>query len=79
LGRRLSKLASEYTHWVRNGNVPLREWSSGREWKDDDRQHYELDLRTWVFEEESFAPNGNSFPPPPSPIHHLGPSALRTA
>jgi len=25
LGRRLSKLASEYTHWVWNGNVPLHE------------------------------------------------------
>ena len=56
LGRRLSKLASEYTHWVWNGNVPLHEWNSGREWKDDGWQHYELDLRTWVFEEESFVP-----------------------
>ena len=56
LGRRLSKLASEYTHWVWNGNVPLHEWNSGREWKGDGWQHYELDLRTWVFEEESFVP-----------------------
>ena len=29
--------------------MPLHEWNSGREWKDDGRQHYELDLRTWVF------------------------------
>ena len=56
LGRRLSKLASEYTHWVWNGNVPLHEWNSGREWKGDGWQHYELDLRTWLFEEESFVP-----------------------
>ena len=28
----------------------------GGEWKDDSWQHYELDLRTWVFEEESFVP-----------------------
>ena len=55
-GRRLCKLASEYTHWVWNGNVPLHEWNSGREWKDDGWQHYELDLRTWIFEEESFVP-----------------------
>ena len=56
LGRRLSKLASEYTHWVWNGNVPLHEWNSSREWKGDGWKHYELDLRTWVFEEESFVP-----------------------
>ena len=56
LGPHLSKLASEYTHWVWNGNVPLHEWNSGREWKDGGWQHYELDLRTWVFEEESFVP-----------------------
>ena len=43
LGRRLSKLASEYTHWVWNGNVPLHEWNSSREWKDDGWQHYELE------------------------------------
>lgn len=30
LGRRLSKLASEYTHWVWNGNVPLHEWTPKR-------------------------------------------------
>ena len=34
--------------------MPLHEWNSGREWKDDGWQHYELDLKTWVFEEESF-------------------------
>ena len=56
MGRRLSKLASEYTHWVWSGNVPLHEWNSGREWKDDGWQHYELDLKTWAFEEESFVP-----------------------
>ena len=36
--------------------MPLHEWNSGREWKDDGWQHYELDLKTWVFEEESFVP-----------------------
>jgi rhs family protein len=36
--------------------VPLHEWSYGREWKDDGWQHYDLDLKTWVFEEESFVP-----------------------
>ena len=36
--------------------MPLHEWNSGREWKGDGWQHYELDLRTWVFEEESFVP-----------------------
>ena len=56
MGRRLSKLASEYTHWVWNSNVPLHEWNSGREWKDDGWQHYELDLKTWGFEGESFVP-----------------------
>ena len=56
LGRRICKFASEYTHWVWNGNVPLHEWNTGQTWKDGGRQHYELDLRTWVFEEESFVP-----------------------
>ena len=56
LGRRICKFASEYTHWVWNGNVPLHEWNTGLTWKDGGRQHYELDLRTWVFEEESFVP-----------------------
>ena len=27
----------------------LHEWNSGREWKNYGWQHYELDLRTWVF------------------------------
>ena len=26
----------------------LHEWNSSREWKNDGRQYYELDLRTWV-------------------------------
>ena len=56
LGRRICKFASEYTHWVWNGNVPLHEWNTGQTWKDGGWQHYELDLRTWVFEEESFVP-----------------------
>ena len=56
LGRRICKFASEYTHWVWNGNVPLHEWNTGQTWKDDGWQYYELDLRTWVFEEESFVP-----------------------
>ena len=46
MGRRLSKLASEYPHWVWNDNVPLYEWNSSREWKDDGWQHYELSLKT---------------------------------
>ena len=45
MGRCLSKLASEYPHWVWNDNVPLYEWNSGREWKDDGWQHYELFLK----------------------------------
>ena len=49
-------LAGEYSHWVWNGHVPLHEWNSGREWKDEGRQHYGLDRRTWVVEEESFVP-----------------------
>jgi rhs family protein len=36
--------------------VPLHEWNTGQTWKDGGWQHYELDLRTWVFEEESFVP-----------------------
>ena len=56
LGRRLSKLASECTHCVWNGNVPSHEWNSDREWKDDGWQYYDLDLKTWVFEDESFVP-----------------------
>ena len=39
-----------------DGNVPLHEWNSGRRWKDAGWEHYELDLKTWVFEEESFVP-----------------------
>ena len=35
--------------------MPLHEWNSSREWKDDGWLHYELDLKTWVFE-ESFVP-----------------------
>ena len=27
----------------------LHEWNSGWEWKDDGWQHYELDLKAWVF------------------------------
>ena len=46
LGRRICKFASEYTHWVWNGNVPLHEWNTGQTWKDDGWQYYELDLRT---------------------------------
>ena len=36
--------------------MPLHEWNSSREWKDDGWQHYKLDLKTWGFEEESFVP-----------------------
>ena len=34
----------------------LHGWNFSRKWKDDGWQHYELDLKTWVFEEESFVP-----------------------
>ena len=36
--------------------MSLHEWNSGGEWKDDGWQYYELDLKIWVFEEESFVP-----------------------
>ena len=36
--------------------MPSHEWNSNREWKDDGWQYYDLDLKTWVFEGESFVP-----------------------
>lgn len=36
--------------------MPSHEWNSDRGWKDDGWQYYDLDLKTWVFEEESFVP-----------------------
>ena len=49
LGRRLCKLAGEYPIGYGTAMCRLHEWNSSREWKDDGWQHYELDLRTWVF------------------------------
>ena len=34
----------------------LHEWNLSRKWKADGWQHYELDLKTWGFEGESFVP-----------------------
>ena len=57
LGRRLSKDAIGITCWLWNGNVPLHEWTpSQRRNKKGEIEEYQKDLRTWLFEEESFVP-----------------------
>ena len=57
LGRRLSKDAIGITCWLWNGNVPLHEWtSSQRRNEQGEIEEYQKDLRTWLFEEESFVP-----------------------
>ena len=57
LGRRLSKDAIGITCWLWNGNVPLHEWTpSQRRNEQGDIEEYQKDLRTWLFEEESFVP-----------------------
>ncbi|WP_296930320.1 RHS repeat-associated core domain-containing protein [Porphyromonas sp.] len=57
LGRRLSKDAIGITCWLWNGNVPLHEWtSSQRRNEQGEIEEYPKDLRTWLFEEESFVP-----------------------
>lgn len=56
LGRRLSKSASEQTNWLWNGNVPLHEWTSGQRYEDKGWKPYEEDVKTWIFEENSFIP-----------------------
>ena len=57
LGRRLSKDAIGVTCWLWNGNVPLHEWTpSQRRNGQGEIEEYQKDLRTWLFEEESFVP-----------------------
>ena len=57
LGRRLSKDAISITCWLWNGNVPLHEWtSSQRRNENGEIEENQKDLRTWLFEEESFVP-----------------------
>ena len=57
LGRRLSKDAIGITCWLWNGNVPLHEWTpSQRRNEKGEIEEYQKDLRTWLFEEESFVP-----------------------
>lgn len=52
LGRRISKsYAGRITHWVWDDDVPLHEWQTLEVGSDE-----VLDLATWLFEEESFAP-----------------------
>ena len=57
LGRRLSKDAIGITCWLWNGNVPLHEWTSSRSRNENGEiEENQKDLRTWLFEEESFVP-----------------------
>ena len=57
LGRRLSKDAIGITCWLWNGNVPLHEWTPKRRRNEQGEiEEYQKDLRTWLFEEESFVP-----------------------
>ena len=57
LGRRLSKDAIGITCWLWNGNVPLHEWTPNRRRNEQGEiEEYQKDLRTWLFEEESFVP-----------------------
>ncbi|MEK9551560.1 hypothetical protein, partial [Bacillus cereus] len=57
LGRRLSKDAIGITCWLWNGNVPLHEWTpSQRRNENGEIEENQKDLRTWLFEEESFVP-----------------------
>ena len=57
LGRRLSKDAIGITCWLWNGNVPLHEWTPSQKRNEQGEiEEYQKDLRTWLFEEESFVP-----------------------
>ena len=57
LGRRLGKDAIGITCWLWNGNVPLHEWTPNRRRNEQGEiEEYQKDLRTWLFEEESFVP-----------------------
>ena len=56
LGRRLTKLGDATFHYLWNGNVPLHEWRTGERYEDGGLKPYSEDLKTWLFEEESFVP-----------------------
>ena len=56
LGRRLTKLGDATFHYQWNGNVPLHEWRTGERYEDGGLKSYSEDLKTWLFEEESFVP-----------------------
>ena len=56
LGRRLTKLGDATFHYLWNGNVPLHEWRTGERYEDGGLKLYSEDLKTWLFEEESFVP-----------------------
>ena len=56
LGRRLTKLGDATFHYLWNGNVPLHEWRTGELYEDGGLKSYSEDLKTWLFEEESFVP-----------------------
>ena len=56
LGRRLTKLGDVTFHYLWNGNVPLHEWRTGERYEDGGLKSYSEDLKTWLFEEESFVP-----------------------
>ena len=56
LGRRLTKLGDATSHYLWNGNVPLHEWRTGEGYEDGGLKSYSEDLKTWLFEEESFVP-----------------------
>ena len=56
LGRRLTKLGDVTFRYLWNGNVPLHEWRMGERYEDGGLKSYSEDLKTWLFEEESFVP-----------------------
>ena len=56
LGRRLTKFGDVTSHYLWNGNVPLHEWRTGERYEDGGLKSYSEDLKTWLFEEESFVP-----------------------
>ena len=56
LGRRLTKLGDVTFHDLWNGNVPLHEWRTGNRYVGSVLTPYSEDLKTWLFEEESFVP-----------------------
>ena len=56
LGRRLTKLGDVTFRYLWNGNVPLHEWRTGERYEDGGLKSYSEDLKTWLFEEESFVP-----------------------